>query len=114
MYTSGMFIRQLRKRKQLAVLMAIPSVVGCPVIPPASQWGPTDVGCLDHWSLLHFGSGLLLGGALGEDGLVPTVASLVGWEAVEPSFWPGETALNQQCDIAVGSLGWFTSHAARQ
>ena len=66
-------------------------------------------GCLDHRSLAHFETGILLGEALGEDSFWPSMAVLVGWEIVEPSFWPGETPQNQQCDLGVGSLGWLAS-----
>jgi hypothetical protein len=91
----------------------IPSLVGCPVVPPASEWGPTDVGCLDHWSLAHYGSGVLLGQALGEDSFWPSMAVLAGWEVVEPSVWPTETSLNQWCDIATGGVGWLTTRSVR-
>ena len=57
---------------------------------------------------------MLLGEALGEEGFLPSMAALIGWEAVEPSFWPGETAHNQVCDIAVGGLGWLASLAVEQ
>lgn len=101
--------RCLLKGPMLLVVAAMPSIVGCPVVPPASQWGATDTGCLDHWSLAHFGSGVLLGEALGDDGFWPSMAVLACWEVVEPSFWPGETARNQQCDMGVGGLGWLAS-----
>ena len=104
-----MFGRRLQRAKLLLAAGVLPSLVGCPVVPPASQWGPTDVGCLDHWSLVHFGSGLVLGATLGNSSLWPSMAVLSGWEMVEPTFWPGESGLNQQCDLVVGGAGWFAS-----
>jgi hypothetical protein len=89
----------------------IPSVVGCPVVPSASQWGETNTGCLDQWSLVHFGSGFILGEALGDDRFFPSMAILVAWEIAEPLFWPGENGENQLCDIAVGGFGWAASTA---
>ena len=103
----------LRKAYVLAATGMLPSLVGCPVVPPASEWGATDVGCLDHWSLAHFGSGVLLGDALREDSFWPSMAVLAGWEVVEPSMWPTETSLNQWCDIAVGGVGWLTTRSVR-
>ncbi|HUU83150.1 MAG TPA: hypothetical protein VM243_06560 [Phycisphaerae bacterium] len=99
----------MRWRWAIVGMAALPSVVGCPVVPPASEWGDTDVGCADHWSLAHFGSGVLLGPTFGDDSFAPSMAVLVGWEIIEPSMWPGETAQNQVCDIGWGGLGWLMS-----
>ena len=93
----------------LLAVATIPSIAGCPLIPPTSTGGTTDVDCLDGWTVIHFGSGVLLGEALGDDGFWPTTAILTGWEVAEPSFWPGETVNNQRCDIAAGGLGWLAS-----
>ncbi len=93
----------------LLVVAAIPSMAGCPMIPPASTGEATEVDCLDGWSVMHFGSGVMLGETLGDDGFWPTTAALIGWEVVEPSFWPGESVQNQRCDIGIGGLGWLAS-----
>ncbi len=107
-YDKRMSSKYLRATQMLLTLTPVLSVVGCPVVPPASEWGAANVGCLDQWSLAHLESGMLLGEALGEDNLWPSMAALVGWEIVEPSVWhgEGETAQNQCCDVLVGGLGW--------
>ncbi len=68
-----------------------------------------EKGCVDFWTAVHFGAGYLLGGRQGEDGFQESVALLVGYELVEPHFWPhfGENGLNQGCDLVFGVLGWL-------
>lgn len=106
-----MTARYLRTKHIILVIAPIVSVIGCPVVPPASEWGAPDVGCLDQWSLAHFESGILLGDVLGEDSFWPTMTMLVGWEVVEPSAWPGEEPVNQICDLWVGGAGWLVAAA---
>jgi hypothetical protein len=65
--------------------------------------------CVDLWSIVHFGSGYLLGDRLGENSLFNTLAILTVYEIIEPEFWPGfgENQINQECDIVAGALGWL-------
>lgn len=70
-----------------------------------------NVGCFDSWSLVHVGSGIGFGELLGEDSFFATLAILAGYELIEPSvtLFSGESRINQQCDVAVGMLGWAAS-----
>ena len=72
--------------------------------------------CLDVWSVVHFATGIILADALGDDSFVPSLGLVTAWELTEPGFWPGwnESGLNQNCDIAVGMLGWLTHEAAEE
>ncbi len=71
--------------------------------------GPLNTACLDDWSLVHLGTGVMLGQVLGKQGWEIAESMLLGWEVVEPHVWPGfdESLFNQQCDIVVGSLGYL-------
>lgn len=62
---------------------------------------------VDGWTLVHFGSGALLG-ALGFD-FHTTLKLLILWEIIEPHIWPGwnESPENQVVDVIAGMLGWF-------
>ena len=90
---------------------ALAGLIGCGSLAPSSAALEDDDAvenaCLDLWSLVHFGSGYYISNELGDDSLVPTVGVLVAYELIEPEFWPGfsESELNQQCDIAFGTLG---------
>ena len=57
--------------------------------------------CFDFWTSVHVISGYYLGEDLGEENFAASMLLLLGW----PLF--GESQLNQECDMAVGALGWL-------
>ena len=65
--------------------------------------------CTDFWSVVHLGSGYLLGRTLGDESFLESFLALTAYEILEPQFWPywGENQINQECDIAAGALGWL-------
>ena len=97
----------------VATVVLSVSTLGCEVMDPVPgiHGSTTDLSCVDEWTFAHLASGAALGRTMGRDGFAPSVAVLVGFEGIEPHFWPGwcETNSNQQCDIAAGLLGWFAA-----
>ena len=65
--------------------------------------------CFDFWTSVHVISGYYLGEDLGEENFAASMLLLLGYELLEPALWPlfGESQLNQECDMAVGALGWL-------
>jgi hypothetical protein len=88
-------------------LKEVPLLTGDPEVLPEGVI--QEHTCMDFWAFVHFVSGYWLGNRLGEDSFTETLLILTGYEIAEPQFWPrwGENRLNQQCDIAVGQLGWL-------
>ena len=102
-------IRRLRQCGILLLVTALPSVIGCPVLPAGNHWGQMDESCLDVWSVGHFATGAALGAGLGRDSFWASTGLLVAWEFIEPGLYPGESHTNQVCDVGIGELGWLAA-----
>ncbi len=116
-----MFCTRLRCLLLAFLLCALPAcLVGCgalqfPTVALDDNAVAEDA-CLDLWSLVHIGSGYALGYDLDDESPLLPLGLLIAYEGAEPWFWPGwnESQVNQNCDIAVGTLGYLVQQLSQR
>ncbi|HNQ21823.1 MAG TPA: hypothetical protein PKK06_01890 [Phycisphaerae bacterium] len=105
----------MKRNVLLGALAGLLACGGCGIITfnPEGPREITEPCCLDTWSVVHMSTGALMGEALGDTSIKPTIFALAAYEIIEPYFWfeYGESLTNAECDILVALLGWFAATA---